>query len=155
MPLDVPFRLGPFDVDRAGGLQPHSPEQQPVFQVAWRRRTIHVGLEGGPGGGRMALHAILGRIPSSAARHPASRTDAFTLLRTLSGALPAGWSVQLLADHSIDLRADRLLTMPATITEVVAEVALFLLELGPYLDLVADDAAPALEPAGMEKTCPG
>ena len=155
MPLDVPFRLGPFEVDEAGRLQAHSPDRLPVFQVAWRERTIHVCLDGGPDDGRLALHAILGRIPSSAASDAAGRTEAFTLLRTLAGAVPAGWSVQLLADHRIDLRAERHLAMPATVTDLVAEVALFLLALAPYLDLIADDSAPALEPAGMEKTCPG
>ena len=77
------------------------------------------------------------------------------LMRALAGAVPPGWSVNLLADHRIDLRAERRLAMPATVTDLVAEVALFLLALAPYLDLVAGDSAPALELAGMAKTCPG
>jgi hypothetical protein len=36
VPLDVPFRLGPFVVDARGRPEPSEPGQFPSFRLAWR-----------------------------------------------------------------------------------------------------------------------
>ena len=40
MPLDAPFRLGPFIVDADGRLSPGTPEPFPSFRVAWRGHVV-------------------------------------------------------------------------------------------------------------------
>ena len=150
MPLDAPFRLGPFRVDADGRLSPGAPELFPSFRVAWRGQGVQARLTAaGPQGGILALRAILGRVPSTGRPEGAGavpRQAAFAAVRTLPGTLPPGWKVALLPDHRILAEAQKHLLLPTSAEDLVTELTLFLLRLAPYLDLLAEGVG--IEPAG-------
>jgi hypothetical protein len=75
-----------------------------------------------------------------------ARQTAFAMLRALPPTLPAGWRLALRPDHRISLAANTELNLPTSAESLVTEVTLFLLQLGPYLDLF-DEASP-FEAAG-------
>jgi hypothetical protein len=58
------------------------------------------------------------------------------MLRSLLGELPPAWSARLLPDHQPQLEVETIVTLPITVTNLVAELALFLIVLSPYLDLM-------------------
>jgi hypothetical protein len=162
MPFDAPLRLGPFTVDRAGRLAPAQPDNFPSFSVVWHGRTLSLRLAQAPDGttpGILSLHAILGRVPSTADSSAMPRDDAFAALRAVPPRLPAGWQMALLADHRVALSARAALAFPTTAVELIAAVSLLLLELTPYLDLldtVGIAGAGGVETcAGKVNTCPG
>jgi hypothetical protein len=138
MPFDAPFMLGPFAVDALGRLSPRWPDDLPGFMFRWRDRLIHAKFEqSDQERGGLALHATLGRVPSTAGpREPAARQQAFQLLHLLPRAMPGHWRLLLLPDHRVRLEADATVTLPITATDLVAELTRFLLELTPYLDLL-------------------
>ena len=78
MPLDARFRLGPFMVDEAGGLLPPS-DRPACFSLRWRGCRVRAELRpvgdgpAHPVAVAMALEAVLGRVPSSAAASAAQR----------------------------------------------------------------------------------
>jgi hypothetical protein len=159
MGLDASFCFGPFLVDEAGGLSPRSPDDEPDFAVRWRDRRVRVRLtaatEMAPAG-TLALHVLLGLVPSTAAS--ARRGDVLAMLHGLPSCLQGGWKLDLLADHSIGLRAARPIPPPATASVLVAEISLFLMALSPYLDLLGESGLAALPgggTAGMANTWPG
>ena len=165
MPLDAPFRLGPFTVDTEGLLTPSGPDSFPSFRVRWQGRTVQARLTSPPatlpGEGKLELQARLGRVPSTADADPAQsllrREHIFTELHDLASLLPAGWHLCLGPDHGITLDRPHPLNLPTSAVQLVTEVTLFLLALGPYLELL--DAAGvdpgASSKAGTAKTCPG
>ena len=116
----------------------------------------------GPEGdlGELSLQAKVGRVPSTArlgAGAAQEREAVFTTLRSLAPSLPEGWSTTLMADHQVALFTACRVEMPTTINSLLTDVTMFLLSLGPYLDLLAEAgveppaAAPEAAP-GMAKT---
>lgn len=158
MPFDAPFRLGPFRVHEDGRLALAQPDIRPRFHLCWQGCRVDVSLRAAPGGpaqgdGWMELEAGLGRVPSTAGCAP-PRDGVFAALRDVGAVLPAGWRLLLLPDHRVALAAGRPMPLPSTVTALVAEVTMFLLELGPYLELLAEVGVEPAAP-GMAKTCPG
>lgn len=162
MPFDVPFVLGPFTVDRAGRLLPNADEPFPAFSLDWRGRAVEVWLARPPEGGvgRIGLRASLGRVPSTAGGgrgrpglggRGGQRAAVFAALRGLPGLLPAGWRMELLADHSVGLVAEAALALPATAAALLGVVTGFLLDAAPYLDLLEESGVAA----GTVNTWPG
>ncbi len=147
MPLDAPFKLGPFTVDSDGGLTPSTADRFPSFRVAWRGHVVQARLTAAdPEGGTLALHAVLGRVPSTGrAEAPGTlpRQAVFAAVRALPGVLPAGWRARLRPDHCIVADAEVNLPLPTSAANLVTELTLFLLRLDPYFDLLADVAAEA------------
>ena len=142
MPLDAPFKLGPFLVDGDGRLSPSTPDKFPSFSVLWRGHVVQARLTAaGPEGGDLALQAMLGRVPSTGRPGGAGtlpRQVAFATLRALPETLPAGWKLRLLADHRIVAEAQIHISLPASAEELVSELTLFLLHIAPYFDLLAE-----------------
>jgi hypothetical protein len=152
MPLDTPLTLGPFSVDHEGRLAPSTPDRFPAFRLRWRQQDVTARLASSEGDrGTLALATVLGRVPSTGpeqAPATAAREAAFATLRALPGTLPPGWRLALRPDHRITLEAQTELALPASAASLLTEVTLFLLRLGPYLDLLAE--APAFEAADLE-----
>jgi hypothetical protein len=138
MPFDAPFRLGPFTVDSGGRLSPGAPETAPAFLFRWRDRVIRARLaQATTGNGQLLLQAIIGRVPSTAGTFDETlRPRSFGLLRWLERTVPAAWRVRLLADHRVWMEAETRIALPITATALITEIALFLLEVGPFLDLL-------------------
>jgi hypothetical protein len=164
MPLDAPFRLGPFTVDQDGRLTPSTPERFPSFRVAWRGHVVQARLSAaGPKGGTLTLLVGLGRVPSTGrAEAPGTlpREAAFATVRALPGLLPAGWQAALLPDHRMVAETAINLALPTGAENLLTELSLFLLRLEPIFDLLAEDGS--LEPveagsaaAAGERTSPG
>ena len=59
-----------------------------------------------------------------------------TMLRSLLSSLPPAWSARLLPDHQPQLEVETIVALPITVTNLVAELTLFLIVLSPYLDLM-------------------
>jgi len=145
MPFDAPFQLGPFSIRPDGRMALASPDSPPCFHLEWRGCRVEARLRGGEGGalGELSLHATVGRVPSTARLGTApaaraSRDAVFAALRSLPGALPQGWKTDLLADHRVVLLTATKVEMPTTVTSLLTDVTMFLLALGPYLDLLAE-----------------
>lgn len=139
MPFNGSFTLGPFSVDTEGRLSPARQDVSPGFSVTWRGRIVHARLMQTDGrDGHVYIQSSIGRIPSSAS-DPATRALCFTMLRSALSAMPDAWTVRLLPDHQPRLEVETVVNLPITITNLVTELALFLLVLSPYLDLM--DAA--------------
>ena len=138
MPFNAPFKLGPFIVDGAGRLAPGTPEEMPAFLFRWRQRLVHARLMEGPGGERrVALHATLGRVPSTASMpEGVLRPQGFTLLHWLPRYLPPEWRLVLLPDHRVILDAQPAIVFPITVVSLLTQLTCFLLALSPYLDLL-------------------
>jgi len=159
MPFDAPFHLGPFMVGDDGRLALASRERLPQFNLTWRGCRVDAQLRAAPSDdlqGELHLQAQVGRVPSTALCHgepgpAARRVDVFAALRSLPSSLPEGWQVSLLADHRVVLLSAAKLTMPTTVTALLADVTMFLLALGPYLDLL-DEVGVEGVMAGMVKT---
>lgn len=139
-----PKYLGPFKVDDHGLLSPSTPESFPGFAVRWRDRLVHARmLQRNPSGdlGRLDLSTRLGRVPSTAHAPPPSprRSDVLVAIRHLPGLLPQGWRLELAADHSIIVQAQTALTLPVSAVSLVTEMAMFLLTLTPYLELLDEE----------------
>lgn len=152
MPFDAPFVLGPFTVDAEGRLLPIADAPFPAFALRWRDRPVEVWLARPPEGGvgRIGLCAGLGRVPSTgdAGRRQGGhglhrRAETFAVLRGLPALLPAGWRMDLLADHSVGLSAEVQLALPATAAALLGAVTRFLLEAAPYLDLLEESGVAA------------
>ena len=136
MPFKEPFILGPFTVDGDGRLSLAQPGIPSGFSVRWRGRLVHARLEESAGGdGRLHLRSSMGRIPSTAS-DPVTRAACFAMVRSLSNALPPTWRARLLPDHQPQLEVESTVALPISVTNLVVELTLFLLNLAPYLDLM-------------------
>lgn len=168
MPFDAPFQLGPFSVRPDGRLALAGPDRKPCFRLQWRGCEVEARLRvRGPDGdlGELSLQAKVGRVPSTArlgAGAAQEREAVFATLRSLAPSLPEGWSTTLMADHQVALLTARRVEMPTTVNSLLTDVTMFLLSLGPYLDLLAEAGVepPAAVPEaaatpGMAKTWPG
>jgi hypothetical protein len=164
MPLDAPFRLGPFLVDVQGRLEPGEPGRFPCFHLAWRGCPVHARLDGGwqPGGttADLLLSAVVGRVPSTAggdaAEKRARRRASFAALQGLGGGTDA-LHLRLLADHRVVIEGRRPVDLPVSAVDLLTQGTCFLLDLAPYLDLLAEDGvfsadAGAATPAGIANT---
>ncbi len=154
MPFDAPFQLGPFAVGLDGRLALATPESLPRFEIAWRGCQVAASLRtSGPDNalGELSLQAVIGRVPSTArttgpvvrgravtAQATAQRQAVLAALRSLPATLPEGWRSDLLADHRVALLSASKVEMPTTAESLLTDVTLFLLALGPYLDLMAE-----------------
>jgi hypothetical protein len=136
MPFKGSFKLGPFSVDQEGRLSLDHPDVSPGFSIRWRGRVVHARLvQSDAQDGRLFIQSSLGRIPSTAS-DSSTRVACFTMLRTLMSGLPQDWSVRLLPDHRPHLELETVITLPISVTNLVAELASFLLRLTPYLDVM-------------------
>ena len=151
MPIDAPFRLGPFLVDTHGRLQPGEPGLFPSFRLVWRGCPVQARLDsagdGAPGPARLALSAVVGRVPSSAGRDPAlsraRRGATFDALRSLEGAGSSAVArLRLLPDHRVAMEAAPPVAMPASAVDLVTRITCFLLDVAPYLDVLAEAGVP-------------
>ncbi len=154
MQIAPSYRLGPFKVDVDGGLMPPI-DRSAHFRVNWRGCAVSAGIratrdESAEEIVSLELSAIIGRVPSSASGGPPQRENALALLRGMAGAVPAGLTVGLSADHRLVLQSARRLEVPVTARRLVAEVTDFVLEVAPYLDLAGESGA--VVPAGMVNT---
>ncbi len=147
MPFGAPYRLGPFLVDREGGVMPPA-DRSANFSASWRGCAVRAELraaevdEAGTGGAvALTLRAAVGRVPSSASAGTATREAALELLRGMAGTAPPGCAVGLTADHRVILSAERRLDLPVTARVLVAATAGFLLQAAPYRDLAAEAGA--------------
>ena len=153
MPFKEPFILGPFSVDATGRLSPASDDVSPGFSIRWRGRAVHARLLREEfSDGRLYIQSSLGRIPSTAS-DPATRLTCLAMLRSLLSALPETWAARLPPDHQPRLEVESIVTLPITVTSLVTELALFLLILSPYLDLM-DQAGFGLAPRSEEFAAP-
>ncbi len=143
MPFHEPFRLGPFLVDNAGRLSLREPHYAPGFRFRWRERLFHALL----GDGLVALSAVLGRVPSTAADPSGVRDRSFATLRGLQATLPPGWRLRLRPDHSVELLSEAVLVTPTTAPALLATVVGFVLALDPYLALLDEDGLAQVPPA--------
>ena len=116
------------------------------FMFQWRGRPVSLSIsapepQGLPDGGQalceVSITARVGRVPSTAMT-PDLRPEAFQLAVALRSLLPAGWSVRLLADHVLELRAEELLPLPARVGELLIPATRFTLAMAPYLDLLEE-----------------
>lgn len=160
MPLDAPFRLGPFLVDTQGRMEPGDPDRFPTFHLQWRGYVVHARLDtrdaADAAKGRVVFTASLGRVPSTAggdaARNAARRARVFGALRGMECATHDGWQISLLADHSVTIAAPRELELPASAVDLVTQVTCFLLDLAPYLDWLEEMELAVAPEAGTTKT---
>jgi hypothetical protein len=150
MPLDTSlqmgsFKLGPFLVDPLGRLLPNAPEATPCVHVRWRGLWVSARLEAdaaaGPAGGRLSMSSVIGRVHSTAGPQRHLRAQALDTLRLLVGAMPSGWRMRMLPDHSARVDAARPVALPATATDLLTAMTCFLLDLTPYRDLLAAPGA--------------
>lgn len=141
MPFDTPFTLGPFSVDREGRLAPGSQADFPSFSVVWRGCTVWATLTSvatdAASAPTLALRALVGRVPSTAVAAE-RRGEILGGLRCLPALLPEGWRVELRADHLVAIESKVHIPLPASAIDLVSAVTGFLMELTPYLDVLAE-----------------
>jgi hypothetical protein len=155
MPLDAPFRLGPFIVNVHGRLEPGDPGQFPGFHVAWRGCPVHARLDATGGSAaapaNLILSAVVGRVSSTAggdaARNRERRSATLGALQALARSAADTLQLRLLPDHRIAVDASRPVALPAAASDLLTQVTCFLLDLGPYLDLLGE-ADVAVESVG-------
>jgi hypothetical protein len=152
MPFDAPFKLGPFMVDSEGRLWPGEPEAAPGFLFRWRDRVVRARLaQADTTHGRIILQAAVARVPSTASTPDDTlRPRIFALLHWLEKSVPADWQVSLLADHRVWLESERRIAMPITAAALITEIACFLLELAPHLDLLDESGLTTLVTGSAE-----
>lgn len=162
MPLDTPFRLGPFIVDVNGRLEPGEPGQFPSFHVVWRGCPVHASLDAGDTvagtSARLVLRAVVGRVPSTAggdtARNSERRSATLGALHGLQNAAADAVRLRLLPDHRVAVEANRPVELPASAGDLLTQITCFLLDLRPYLDLLVE-ADVAVESVGAAPSSNG
>ncbi len=152
MYIDAPFRLGPFIVDVQGRLQPGDADRFPSFRVAWRGCPVHARLDvSGNGAGELGLSAVVGRVPSSAGGELQRRQECRGLtigaLQEMTRGTAEGMRLRLLPDHRFTIETSRPVHLPVSAGDLLTQIARFLLDIGPYLDLLAE-AEVSLEAVG-------
>lgn len=140
MPFNAPFKLGPFTVDGTGRLAPQEPGTPLVFLYRWHGRLMRARLaqRAAPAEGLSLVTEVgLGRVPSTAgACDDAARPRSFALVHWLAHAVPPGWHLRLAPDHRIWLEVETPIGLPITAAALLTEITCFVLQLGPYLDLL-------------------
>ena len=138
MAFTEPHRLGPFFVDAEGRLSPAEQGTTPGFSVQWHGRVIHARLVwGDTPQGSLSIKCDLGRIPSTA-NDPAARAESLAFVRGLITRLPDEWQPRLMSDHQLHVALLTQVLLPIMVTELVTELAAFMLDLTPYLDMIDD-----------------
>ncbi len=138
MQFGAPFKIGPFSVDSEGRISPNDPATAPAFLFRCGGRLVHARLDRADAEtGRLDMQVALARV-SSTASAPADtlRPRSFALLHWLMKTVPAGWRVDLLADHRVWLKAGTRIGLPITAAALLTEVSCFALDLAPYLELL-------------------
>ena len=151
MSFGAPLTLGPFQVNCDGGLSPMSADNFPAFNVIWMGRQIWATMNEADGGG-LALSVVAGRVPSTARATDDRRREVLRAVGQLPALLPSDWTLQLHADHRVALASQVTVTLPSTVTELVTALTLFLLTLGPYLELLDESGLAPTARAGEAKT---
>lgn len=134
MPLDAPYRLGPFIVDASGGITPPI-DRAANFAVKWRGCVVRAELHGDSERVGLTMRAVLGRVPSTASGGAEPREATLAVTEALKGG-SKGIMAGLSPDHRVLLRTDRVIEQPVTARRLVSEVTRFVLEAAPYRDLV-------------------
>jgi hypothetical protein len=140
------LRLGGFAVDDRGRMRAAA-DREPGLSFSWRNRRFravlrHAEARGDVPGeevGRLLLSAEAGRIPTTAfaaERRPA----AFGIARQLRNAVPPGMRLELGPDHVLRLHGEAMLSVPATVEELLLSATRFALAAGPYFDLLEENA---------------
>jgi hypothetical protein len=162
MPQTETFTLGPFSVDSDGQLSPRTPESVAGLSVAWRGRPVRLRLASqpdAPGGGKLSVQALLGRVPStgSGTGNDTGRERSFAVLRELRRHVPAGWRFALLPDHRAMAETERAVSVPMSACDLIAGITCALIDLDPYLVLLdADETGLELPSAmGARSAAPG
>lgn len=137
--------LGPFRIEDGGRLALREPGTALAFDFRWRACSIEAQLEET----RLLLEASVGRVPSTAGPQP--RQPVFDMLQALPATLPARWDVHLRPDHRVVLAAERPVEMPLTASALMISITGLLLELAPYLDLLAEAGVGAPEAGGATR----
>ena len=119
---------------------------QSAYLVASCELDASVFDTSGPG----VLNYTTGRVPSTAGSSSDQRAQIFGGLRCLPALLPAGWQVELRADHRVAIESHVHIPLPASATDLVAAVTSVLLALTPYLEVLAEAGL-----SGTANTWPG
>ncbi|MCO6419988.1 hypothetical protein JYK14_28055 [Siccirubricoccus sp. KC 17139] len=142
--------LGPFAVHRDGTLDTRAPDVRPALRFHWRGRNCEAGFS--PRG--LQLSTLAARVPSTAERAK-DRPRAFATVAEMREALPEGWRLRLLADHSIRIETEAPFADPPTAVSLVASLVRFALEVEPYLDRLALGGTAAVGVAAAGTTASG
>ena len=138
-PYEGPYEVGHLSVSPAGGVAAYPSPCPVAFDFVFRGVPFHADLPG-DAGAPITLSAVLGVLPYSAESAAGRRAT----LDILSLAKPARGTVSLEAGGRIHARFSASVPRPRTPVTVVATVSCLLVDLRPYLDLLA--AAGALRP---------
>jgi hypothetical protein len=146
------LRLGPFLVDAEGRLTPAEFLRPPGFRFAWRGLALRAELVDGG----LSVRTLLGRVPSTLGSADL-RPPAFEAVNDLPAALPSPWRMRLMPDHHLALDWSLAVEQPVSAIDLLTGLTRFLLELGPYLDVLAESGLEeaGLEEAGLEGWEPG
>ncbi len=128
------FPLGPFLVEETGKLTFRSPDQSAALSFLWHGRRFSARIV--PGSIKMS--SVIGHIPSTM-RGAHRRQPALTCLRALPPLLPPGWSLRLTPDHRVHIDVAEPMGWPAHATDLMLPLLRFLLQLGPFLDLLDEN----------------
>ena len=138
-PHDGPYEVGHLSVSPAGQVAAYPSPCAVAFDFVYRGVPFHAELPGDPEA-PITISAVLGVLPYSAETVAGRRTA----LDILSLAKPARGTVSLEAGGRIHARFSAPVPRPRTPVTVVATVSCLLVDVRPYLDLLA--AAGALRP---------
>ncbi len=135
--LPSELSLGPFKIDDKGLLSPATPESFPRFAVRWRGRVLHISMRQcsaeDSAHGVLELSVRIGRVPSSVGISAPRRQSALAMAHLLPRLMPAQWQGRLMPDHTILLETALAIALPVSATDLVGDLATFLLQLDPYL----------------------
>jgi len=130
-----------FEFDETGRLSSNLPAARLGMEFCWRGRPVAASVRAGEDGqtGTMLFRTQAGRMPSSAIA-AAARPEAFELARQLPAQLPLNWTLNVGADHSLQLEAEMRVPMPALVSDLLVPVVQFCLAASPFLDLLEENA---------------
>jgi hypothetical protein len=129
--------LGPFLIGADGELSLRGDPAR--FSLECHGRRAH--CEVLPAG--LSLRLAAGRVPSTATG-AAARPGCIEAVQWLRHSLPAGWRLGLYPDHQVVLEAAGSRGAPSRAAALLAAVIVWMNEIAPYLDLLAEE--------GLEKS---
>lgn len=138
-PPEGPYEVGHLAVSPAGHVATYPSPCRVAFDFVYRGVPFHADLPGDPES-ELSLTAVLGVLPYTAE----TRTGRRATLEILRLARPARGRLALTSGERIQAHFSAPVPRPRTPVTVVATVGCLLVDLRPYLDLLA--AARALRP---------